>query len=123
MTTMKAAVEKILSAHNQLEAFRGHKDYFVKIASKGFMPLTIEKHGEQIVVAHYFEQNGDLVPDPDMEFVDLGADDWLPVAIQHSTGHYCRSAEKAASGNWLISKRAMSELRSFVRLWARNLLA
>ena len=55
--------------------------------------------------------------------VDLGADDWLPVAIQHSTGHYCRVAEKAVSGNWLISKRAMADLRSFVRMWARNLVA
>ena len=58
-----------------------------------------------------------------MEFVDLGGADWLPVAIQHSTGHYCKAAEQAASGNWLISKRAMRDLQSFSRTWARNLLA
>ncbi len=86
--SMKAAIEKILTAHQQLAAFREHEHYSVKIENSGFMALIIEKHGAQIVVAHYFETNGDLVPDPDMEFVDLGADDWLPVAIQHSTGHY-----------------------------------
>lgn len=121
--SMKSAIEKILTAHQQFAAFREHEHYSVKIESNGFMPLIIEKHGEQIVVAHYFELAGDLVPDPDMEFVDLGADEWLPVAIQHSTGRYCRVAEKAVSGNWLISKRAMADLRSFVRMWARNLVA
>lgn len=70
-------------------------------------------------MAHYFEQNGDLVPDPDLELVDLGTDNWLPVAMQHSTGRYCRAAEKAASGNWLIAKGAMADLRSFVRMWPR----
>ncbi|MGK5086127.1 hypothetical protein WDW86_01080, partial [Bdellovibrionota bacterium FG-2] len=110
MTTMKSAIEKILNAHNQLDAFRTNEDFAVKIANEGFMPLSIEKHGKHVTVTHYYEQNGDLVPDPDMEFVDLGGKDWLPVAIQHSTGHYCRAAEQAVSGNWLISKRAMRDL-------------
>jgi len=119
--SMKATIEKILEAHQQLAAFREHRHYSVKIASNGFMPLIVEKHGEQIVVAHYFEQNGDLIPDPDVEFVDLGGDEWLPVAIQHSTGLYCRTAEKAVSGNWLIAKGAMLDLRRFLKVWARNL--
>jgi hypothetical protein len=120
---MKSAIEMILSAHQQLDAFRANDHYAVKIASNGFMPLSIEKHGKHVTVTHYFEQNGDLVPDPDVEYVDLGGEDWLPVAIQHSTGHYCKAAEQAASGNWLISKRAMRDLQSFSRMWARNLLA
>lgn len=119
--TMKATIESILEAHRQLAPFRQHRDYSVKIASNGFMPLIVEKHGEQIVVAHYYEQNGDMVPDPDVEFVDLGGDDWLPVAIQHSTGRYCRTAEKSAAGNWLVAKGAMADLRSFLKMWARNL--
>ena len=122
-TNMKTAIEKILAVHQQLDAFRANDHYSVKIASEGFMPLSIEKHDKHIMVTHYFEQNGDLVPDPDVEFVDLGGDDWLPIAIQHSTGLYCKAAEQAASGNWLISKRAMADLKSFVRMWARNLLA
>ena len=122
MTTMKSAIEKILTAHRQFTAFSESEDYAVKITSEGFMPLSIEKHGKQITVTHYFEQNGDLVPDPDMEFVDFGGEDWLPVAIQHSTGLYCKAAEQAASGNWLISQRAMCDLKSFARIWARNLM-
>lgn len=120
--TMKTAIEKILTAHQQLNAFREHEDYAVKIASGGFMPLSIEKHGKLITVTHYFEQNGDLVPDPDMEFVDLGGRDWLPVAIQHSTGHYSRAAI-CEDGTWKFNSRAMRDLQSFSKMWARNLLA
>jgi hypothetical protein len=62
--SMKSAIEKILTAHQQLAAFREHEHYSVKIECSGFMPLIIEKHGEQIVVAHYFEQAGDLLDSP-----------------------------------------------------------
>ncbi len=88
------------------------------------VPVETGPSSKQITVTHYFEQNGDLVPDPDVEFVDLGGDDWLPVAIQHSTGRYCVTAKQAeGTDNWLISNRAMADLKSFVRMWARNLLA
>jgi len=29
--------------------------------------LVIERHGETIIVGHYFEQNGDLMSDPEVE--------------------------------------------------------
>ena len=86
--TMKIAIEKILAAHGQLEAFLKGEEFSIKIANPPFMPLSIERHGKMITVTHYFEQNGDLVADPDVEFVDLGKLDWMPVAIQHATGHY-----------------------------------
>jgi hypothetical protein len=59
-TTMKSAIEKILTTHGLLEIFRQSEHYAVKIESRGFMPLSIEKHDKQITVTHYFEQNGDL---------------------------------------------------------------
>ncbi len=124
MTTMKSAIEKILAAHDQLEPFHANKHYAVKIANEPFMPLSIEKHDDRITVTHYYESNGDLVPDPDVEFAEIGGDDWLPVAIQHASGLYCVAAQRAdGTGNWLVSKRAMADLKSFVRMWARNLIA
>jgi hypothetical protein len=119
---MKSAVGKILKAHGILEAFNSTDHYAVKIASVGFMPLCIEKHGELLTVTHYFEQNGDLVPDPDVEFVNIGGKEWLPVAIQHSTGHYSRVAERI-EGVWKFRPRGLRDLQSFSRMWARNLLA
>jgi hypothetical protein len=46
----------------------------------------------------------------------------LPVAIQHSTGHYVRAAFQE-DGKWMFKPRAMKDLQSFSRVWARNLLA
>lgn len=52
-----------------------------------FMPVVVERIGSnRFSVAHYYEQNGDLVPDPDLEFVtNDGA--WFPAAVTHSSGH------------------------------------
>ena len=119
---MKTAIEKILTELNQLDAFLRSESFAIKILNEGFMPLSIERHGKVITVTHYFEQNGDLIPDPDMEFVDVGGSEWLPVAIQHSTGHYERAAIEE-NGKWKFNPRAMRDLQSFSRMWARNLLA
>ena len=49
-----------------------NKRDYIKITRSGYMPLTIEllnKTSEYIVISmtHYYEQNGDLMADPDME--------------------------------------------------------
>jgi hypothetical protein len=120
--TMKNTIEKILEAHGILDAFSNNEHYYAKIEAQGFMPLSIEKHGSQRIVSHYFEQNGDLVPDPDMEFVDLGGADWLPVAIQHSTRLYCR-ASNLVDGKWKFNLKIAMDLQSFARMWGKNLIA
>ena len=45
---------------------------WIKVENEPYMPLNVEllyQEGSKVVIAmgHYFEQNGDLVPDPDME--------------------------------------------------------
>ena len=42
--------------------------------SKAFMPVHLQKlraceHGVFYSMTHYYEQNGDLMRDPDMEFI------------------------------------------------------
>lgn len=52
-----------------------------------FMAAVIEKIGPgRFSVAHYFEQNGDRVADPDVEFVRLDAG-WFPAAITQPLGY------------------------------------
>lgn len=51
------------------EVLRGEVDFKTFEAGAGFMPLTIEQVGDNfIVISHYYEQNGDAMADPDMEF-------------------------------------------------------
>ena len=121
LITMKSAIEQILEAHGALEAFKTKPSFALKVHNEPFMPLSIERHGEIVTVTHYFEQHGDLVPDPDMEFLDLGHSDWIPIAIQHSTGHYVRAGD-IEDGQWKFNARTTRELESFSRMWARDLV-
>ena len=118
---MKTAIEKILTGLKLLAAFTSNEDYYVKIESSGYMPLSIEKHGTQITIAHYFEQCGDLIADPDMEF-EIIEGEWSPVAIQHSTGHYFRAVEYR-DGKKFVSRSQLRDQRQFARMWGRNLLS
>jgi hypothetical protein len=118
---MKTAIEKILTAHGLLKAFSANESYSVKIENKPYMPLSIEKHGNRVTVTHYFEQNGDLIPDPDMEFEVLQGE-WSPVAIQHAIGSYYRAVE-FRDGKRFINPRQLRDQTSFPKMWARNLIS
>ena len=51
------------------EVLQGKADSAAFEAGASFMPLTVEAAGEnRIAISHYFEQNGDSLADPDMEF-------------------------------------------------------
>lgn len=119
---MKNAVEKILRSLGKLNDFQNGQEFHVRINNGPYMPLVIERHGSMATVSHYYEQNGDSVPDPDMEFRILPDGSWLPVAIQHNTGHYSRAIFEK-DGKEYVRIQALKELKSFARMWACNLLA
>ncbi len=117
---MQKAIEQILESHHLLETFRSTEEFYVKISNEPYMPLTIEKNGNQVVVAHYYTQNGDLMPDPDVEF-EIYQGVWLPVAIQHSTGKYVRTMEGEGEKRILFLDD-YDDLHEFSDFWAGNLL-
>ena len=107
----------------------------LRISSGAYMDLCIENIGPtvggqpQISVAHYYEQNGDLCPDPEIVFV-VFADRWFP--IEHTTpqlmimgrviGGYQRLVNLNADGwpeTW--KPRAQRESAVFANKWAANL--
>lgn len=53
-----------------------------------YMPVVVEKvghlhsYGEIISIAHYGQQNGDSMADPDMEFVIVGGD-YYPISYRN----------------------------------------
>lgn len=68
MTTLfQETIERLLKSHNLLEDFQKKDSFHVRFEKTGYQPLVIERHCEMISVAHYFEQNGDLIADPDVE--------------------------------------------------------
>lgn len=120
MTTLfQTTIEKLLASHNLLDKFHAQLDFHVRFDMPGYQRLVIERHGELISVAHYLEQNGDLVPDPEVE---LHYPTWTPTAITQSIG-YRREKFIQRGGQTLVDTRFHREVSSFLNMWARNILA
>ncbi|PWB76303.1 MAG: hypothetical protein C3F07_03810, partial [Anaerolineales bacterium] len=66
-TLFQITIEHLLKSHNLLEDFHRQESFHVRFEKTGYQRLVIERHSKMISVAHYFEQNGDLVADPDVE--------------------------------------------------------
>lgn len=117
---LKAVIEETLKRHNKLEDFNTKNEFHLRIEKEGFQPLVIEKHGNRVMITHYYEQNGDLVPDPDMELLINENNEWLPVAIQFATGHYVK-AMAWQNDKLFANQNEMLEQVCFSNMWASNL--
>ena len=120
---MRDSIEKIIAAHGKTAEFEQAEEFHLRIENPPFLPLSIERHGRTATVTHYYEQNGDLVPDPDMEFEITPDGRWLPVAIQFATGAYKRAITFDEDGRKLVNPRELRDQIEFSNMWARNLIA
>ena len=119
MANMQAAIEKILEAHNLLADYQASPEFYVKFTQPSFDPLVIERHGEQVVVGHYFIQNGDVMADPEIVF-DYAT--WTPLELtQHPVGVY-RSKFHYRDGVQYVDTRFDAAVRPLIELWASNLV-
>ncbi|MCH9682854.1 MAG: hypothetical protein K0V04_15565 [Deltaproteobacteria bacterium] len=84
----------------------------------------VEKIGpRRYSIAHYFEQHGDLVPDPDLEFVRQDGE-WFPAAATMAIGSYTRAVETDQDGKITgVRRRAYAGLRSFAGTLLTNIKA
>lgn len=89
--------------------------YYLKYASKGMLDLNIEKiYDDRIAMSHYYEQNGDLMADPDIEIsVDKENKLLIPKAYQLDTlGIYQDEISNPKLGD---------ELNKFLPTWIQNI--
>lgn len=120
MKPLNATTARILDTLTDgLEIGEGRK---IDNAPGAWMPLHVNRLTETTYsVSHYFEQNGDLVPDPDGVFWRSQIGTWHPVSLQQCTGHYTRALELDQNERpkaWWPA--AYADLRSFVTVWMRN---
>ena len=88
-------VEKILEKY---DIDPSADTYFLKLSKPHYDDLVIEKEGEQVLVGHYYLQNGDLISDPVLAF-DYNQGYWFPVRIEQFVGDtICSSVKKAPIG-------------------------
>jgi hypothetical protein len=98
----------------------------IRLGVAGFMPLCIEHGGTGprglplVSVAHCYEQNGDLMSDPDCTF-EVEGQRWLPVAYQQDSVGLYQEAVTREGGQVRIDGRLERELRAFAARWDANL--
>jgi hypothetical protein len=90
-----------------------------------FMAVSVERLGvNHYSVAHYFEQNGDLCPDPEMEFIKINGS-WLALSITHVGRRFealkCERAEDGSLKVTHVCTRQLNDQSSFCTTWMRNI--
>jgi hypothetical protein len=116
-TNKKAAAILDILTHG-LDIGEGRK---VDNTEGAFMAVSVNRLSENVfAVSHYFEQNGDLVPDPDMTFFRAHTGAWVPASYQDQF----RYQEALIFEDGQISKfspRLLSQLSSFANMWMNNI--
>ncbi len=119
MSAFQKDIEWLLKSHNMLGAFQDQAEFHDRFDMPGFDRLVIERHEDLISVAHYFEQNGDLIADPEAE---LHYPTWFPTAL---TQVFSGRREKfiKRNGEDYIDMKFHGEVTSFLAMWGRNIRA
>ncbi len=92
---------------------------YASLHSEGYTDLSFEWIGEdRLVIAHYSEQNGDLMADPDMELiVDFEKKTMMPATYQND---YLGVYQEVYSGEDKWRPKLSKQLTSFLNTWLRN---
>ena len=123
-------VQQMIDQHGGFEAVRTR---YIRIENPPFMRLVIEVIGGpypngayELSIAHYAEQNGDAMRDPEITFLVVPSAEgttWTPLTIENSyLGAYQMVAEVTKEGLIKVKQsQAMNDLRDFANQWDHNL--
>ena len=95
-------------------------------ASGSFMAACVEIIGRTglgplVSVAHYYEQNGDLMRDPDVVFL-IGADQHIyPISFRQDGLGIDQEAAYVEDGVWKVRTKMQAEITRFCNMWMRNI--
>jgi hypothetical protein len=125
-------IQRMIDQHGGFEAVRTR---YLRLENPPFMRLVIEVIGGpypngayELSIAHYSEQNGDAMRDPEITFLVVPAEQsttWTPLTYENSyLGAYQVVAEVNREGLIKVKQSQwMKELRSFAKQWDRTLKA
>lgn len=120
-------VAKIVALHGGLTVLQ---ENYIRIENEPYMRLVIEHIGQGpsgrplISVAHYGEQNGDAMRDPEMTFevtVNEIGYTFDPITYQNDYAGVYQEAVWCSEGRLLAKPRLVRELVTFACLWDRNI--
>lgn len=132
---LKKHMQNIQTMTDQHGGFEAVRTRYLRLENPPFMRLVIEVIGGpypngayELSVAHYSEQNGDAMRDPEVTFLVVPSEQgttWTPLTFENSyLGAWQAVAEVSREGLIKVKQsRAMNELQSFVSKWDLNLKA
>jgi rubrerythrin len=91
-----------------------------------FMAACVEIIGQAglgplVSVAHYYEQNGDLMRDPDCVFI-VGADQHVyPISYRQDGLGIDQEAAYVEDGKWKIKPKMQADIATFCNQWMLNI--
>jgi hypothetical protein len=133
---MKSLNKTASSIFAKLITQMGQADYLkLDRGGSAIMALSIEKLVPEVDFAgnnatiyslsHYFEQNGDLVPDPDMTFAVIDqikeAKGLLIIPLTFQNSIYYTEAIFLKADSWQIHPKQQADLADFANNWLKNI--
>lgn len=116
MDTLTEQIDKI-GASNKIDNTKGT-----------FMPVYVEfiskcKLGQIYSVTHYYEQNGDLMRDPDMEFIKGGDGKYYPISFWQDSPLVRDEPLTWGRDGEMISynEKRQAALVTFANTWMKNI--
>lgn len=102
-----------------------HDSIYGKSVKTGYMDFNLEvldrdKTGFYIAISHYYEQNGDLVPDPDMEIFVNTTKKTVEALHFQDAYHYVEVYPDKRNRD-LFSKHQKKDQNDFLADWLKNL--
>ena len=124
-------IQRMIEERGGYEAVR---ENYLRLENPPFMRLVVEviggpyeNGGYEVSVAHYGEQNGDAMRDPEITFLVVPSAEgttWTPLTFENSyMGYYQVVAEATREGRLKVRNAALlRDLRDFANLWDQNLM-
>ena len=93
-------------------------------APGAFMPVHVELIDRAlshpvISIAHYYEQNSDLVCDPDVVFWSKGSKSY-PLTFEQGGIAY-QVAARVEDGSWHLNEKLQAQVTGFANTWMKNI--
>lgn len=91
-----------------------------------FMAVCVEIIGRTglgplVSIAHYYQQNGDMMRDPDVVFL-IGADQHVyPISYRQDGMGIDQEAAIVEDGKWKVRTKMQADICSFCNQWMKNI--
>jgi hypothetical protein len=115
----------IIDALGGIDALRANP---ISLRVPSFMPLSVEaigrgpRGGILLSVMHWFEQNGDLMRDPDLEIeIEPDSGKWLPVSYRQDSLGIFQEAVEIEGADLRVNHKLVRDLLAFMIEWDRNI--